>query len=126
MKINTQQFGEIEYLDENLINFSAGVLGFENHKHYLLLKTDDGFFYWLNSVENPDICFPLVGVRILDEKYPQENDYEAFGIVTLNKDPLKVTINLKAPVYINQNQKNGFQKVIDDDKYPVNFNLFVE
>ena len=126
MKINTQQFGEIEYLDENIISFNAGVLGFENSKKFLLIKTDDQMFYWLNSVESPDICFPLVGVRILDDKYPGEKDYEAFGIVTLNKDPLKITVNLKAPVYINQNQKSGFQKVIDDDKYPVNYNLFVD
>jgi flagellar assembly factor FliW len=124
MKINTIQFGEIEFEAANTIAFAGGILGFENLKSFLLIKTDDQLFYWLNSVENPDIAFPMVGVRVIDEKFPEQAGNEAFAIVTLDRDPLKITANLKAPVYINQDEKSGFQKVLDSDKYPVNFNLF--
>jgi flagellar assembly factor FliW len=126
MKIQTLQFGEIEFNDENIIRFDEGLIGFGELKKYLLLKQDDNLFYWLNSVENPEIAFPLIGMRILDENYPAAENCEAFGIVTLNKDPLKVTINLKAPVYLDQEKKTGFQKIIDTDKYPVCYNLFVK
>ncbi len=126
MKIQTAQFGEIEYTPEHVINFSNGLLGFESEKEFLLIKTDDELFYWLNSVKNPEICFPLVGTRIIDDTYPEEKNFEAFGIVTLNQDPLKIIANLKAPVYINQDDKKGFQKVLEDDKYLLNYNLFVE
>jgi flagellar assembly factor FliW len=126
MKILTEQFGEIEFNEEHLIRFSAGVLGFENLTRYLLIKTDSALFYWLNSVDKPDICFPVVGIRLIDDSFPEEENYEAFGIVNLNKDPLKVTINLKAPVYINQDEKKGFQKVIDDSNFPIDYKLFVE
>jgi len=44
----------------------------------------------------------------------------------LNSDPLKISVNMKAPVYINQNEKTGFQKIIDSEKYNVHYNLFVE
>ena len=126
MKINTRQFGEIDFNPEIMINFNSGIFGFENLKNYLLIKAEDDFFYWLNSVEEPEIAFPMVGVRVIDDKYPLENDNEAFGIVTMNQDILKISINLKAPVYINQSNKTGFQKILDNEKYPVNYNLFKE
>lgn len=126
MKIRTHQFGEIEFAEDKIINFNNGLFGFEDLKKYLFIKPDDSFFYWLNSIENPDIAFPMFGIRVIDEEFPQETDFEAFGIVTLNSDPLKITVNLKAPVYINQNLKSGFQKIIDTDKYPVHYNLFTE
>jgi flagellar assembly factor FliW len=44
----------------------------------------------------------------------------------MSKNPIDVKVNLKAPVYINQDAKSGFQKIIDSDKYPIDFNLFVE
>ncbi|MHB8578540.1 MAG: flagellar assembly protein FliW [Ignavibacteriaceae bacterium] len=126
MKINTRQFGEIEFNPELMINFNTGIFGFENLKNYLLIKVNDDFFYWLNSVDEPEIAFPLVGVRVIDNEYPVEIEHEAFGIVTMNPDILKISINLKAPVYISQTYKTGFQKILDSEKYPVNYNLFKE
>lgn len=126
MKIKTHQFGEIEFTEEKIINFENGLFGFEFLKKYLFIKPDDSFFYWLNSIENPDIAFPMFGLRAIDDQYPQEDNSEAFGIVTLNSNPLNITLNLKAPVYINQNDKSGFQKIVDTDSYPVNYKLFSE
>ena len=124
MKINTHHFGEVEFTEDKIIKFEGGLFGFEDLKKYLFIKPDDNFFYWLNSIENPDISFPLFGIRVLDENFPQEENCEAFGITTMNADPLNITVNLKAPVYINQNDKLGYQKIIDTDKYPVHYKLF--
>lgn len=124
MKITTHQFGEIEYTREHLINFSAGIFGFEDLTNYLLIKIKDEIFYWLTSVDKPEITFPLIGVRVIDNKYPEEKNHEAFGIVTMNQDLMKVTVNLKSPVYINENTKTGYQKILDSEKYPVKYNLF--
>lgn len=126
MKIKTHQFGEIEFNTDRILHFSPGLAGFEEFNKFVLIKTDDELFYWLNSVDEPGICFPLVGLRVIDENFPVEENSEAFGIVTLNKDPLKTTINLKAPVYINQDEKKGFQKVLNDEKYVMDYKLFTE
>lgn len=126
MKLNTHQFGEVEYSEDLIINFAEGLFGFENLHKYLLIKTEDELFYWLNSVEQPDIAFALIGLRIIDEKFPTIEENEAFGIVTFSKNPADVKVNLKAPVYVNQDSKSGFQKIIDSDKYPIAYNLFVE
>ncbi|MEI7812250.1 MAG: flagellar assembly protein FliW [Ignavibacteria bacterium] len=126
MKITTGQFGEIEFDESMLIEFKDGIIGFEEYKKYLLINSGDELFLWLTSVDEPEIVFPLCSIRILMEEYPQFNDGEAFGIVMLNQDPLKITINLKSPVYINQDEKSGFQKILDEDDRPIDYILFKE
>ena len=126
MKIKTHQFGEIEFNEDLIIYFAEGLFGFEHLHKFLLIKTDDELFYWLNSVEQPEIAFSLIGMRIIDEKYPMIGNNEAFGIVIMSKNPSDIKVNLKAPVYIDQDTKSGFQKIIDSEKYPIDYNLFVE
>ena len=109
MKIKTHQFGEIEFEEDLIIKFEEGLCGFEQFKKYLLIKVENEFFYWLTSIDNSEISFPLIGIRMIDDTYPDEKEHEPFGIVTLNSDVLKITVNLKAPVYINQNNKTGYQ-----------------
>jgi flagellar assembly factor FliW len=126
MKITTYQFGEIEFTEDSIINFSSGVLGFENLTKFLLLQTEEGLLHWLNSIEQPEIVFPVIIMRIIDESYPQKDSTEAFGVVTLNSDPLKVTVNMKAPIYIDQSNKIGSQTILDEDKFVIDYHLFVE
>lgn len=126
MKLKNKQFGEVEFTQDNVLEFKNGLLGFEELKSYLLIKTDNDLFFWLNSIDQHEVAFPLIGLRLIDDSYPQKEDKEAFGIVTLGKEPAKTTVNLKAPVYINQERKEGFQTIIDQDKYSVNYKLFTE
>ena len=126
MKIRTNQFGEIEYTAEHIINFVNGIFGFEQQKKYLFIKIDGELFYWLNSIDSPEIAFPLIGIRVIDDKYHEEKDCEPFGIVTMNQDIIKTTVNLKAPIYINQTTRTGFQKILDSEKYPIKYSLFKE
>ena len=126
MKLQTIQFGEIEFNEEKIIKFDDGILGFENYKEYVLLTDGDGLIYWLTSVDEPEIVFPLFPIDILEAEYPQMEYYKAFAIVKMDKDPKNITANLKAPVYINQENQTGLQKIIDDDNYQVNYQLFIE
>ena len=126
MKIITKQFGEIEFDEKIIIEFKDGILGFEQLRKYLLLTEENSIFFWLTSVDEPEIVFPLIPVNLLLDKYPDKDGYEAFGIVKLNREPTKITANLKAPVYINQDNYTGVQKILDDDKFQINYQLFVE
>ena len=126
MKLKTEQFGEIEYAKENVIRMEKGLFGFEHLEEYLLVQTENTLFYWLNAIDEPAVAFPMVGINVLDDTYPQVKGSEPFGIVTLDKDPLKITVNMKAPLYINQDEKHGKQRILDREKYSVNYKLFVE
>ena len=125
MKIVNKQFGEIEFETDSIIKFTEGILGFEDKKRFLLISEKDGFFFWLTSVDEPELIFPLFSINLLQESFTDSNDLEPFGIVKLDKDPQKVSINLRAPVFIDHEKKIGYQKIMDDDNYPVNYPLFV-
>ena len=126
MKIQNTQFGEFEFSEDLLIGFKDGLLGFEEFKKFLLIADENSIFYWLTSVDEPEIIFPLFPIRLLQDRFPHESGMETFGIVKLDKSLENVTINLKAPVYINQYAKTGVQRVIDSDEYPINYKLFIQ
>ncbi|MCK9279900.1 MAG: flagellar assembly protein FliW [Melioribacteraceae bacterium] len=126
MKIITTQFGEIEVSEDQILTFNEGFYAFEELKKYVLIQPDNSYFKYLTSVDRPEIAFPLFATRLLDENYPQIDKHEAFGIVTLNKDPLKITVNLRAPVYINQYDKSGYHTILEGENYSFYYNLFVE
>ena len=125
MIIKNKQFGEIEYEENSVINFPQGLLGFEELKKFLLIQEEDGLFVWLTSLDEPEIIFPIFSINLLEENYETPTEYEPYGIVKLDKDPEKVTINLKAPVFIHKKDKKGFQKIIDNENYQINYQLFV-
>ncbi len=126
MKIVTKQYGVLEFNEDIVIEFKDGIFGFEEYHKYILITEEDGLFYWLTNVEEPEIMFPLFAIRMLEDNYPQQEGYEAFGIVRMDKNPANITINMKAPVYISQNEKAGFQKILENEKYLIDYKLFVE
>ena len=124
MKIQNEQFGEINFEEDSVIKFEDGLLGFEELKEFLLISEEEGLFLWLTSIDEPEIIFPIFSINVLQEKLDTTESYEPFGIVKLDKEPENVTINLKAPVFINQVEKKGYQKLIDNEANVVDYPLF--
>lgn len=126
IKITTRQFGELEFEDDIVLHFEDGIIGFENLKRYVILKMDDDLFFWLASVDEPEIIFPLFPAGMLQKDYPEKDKYEPFCIVRLNKEPEKITVNLKAPLYIDQENRKGYQTILDSDDFPLDYKLFIK
>lgn len=126
MKIKNQQFGEFEFDENRVFLFKEGLLGFEELKKFLLITEENGLFFWLTSVDEPEIVFPLFPIKSLYDNYPGDKKMEPFGIVKLDKNPVDITINLKAPVYLDVDEKIGLQKIIDSDEYLVDYKLFIQ
>lgn len=124
--LQTKQFGEISFDEEIILHFEDGIIGFEDLNKYIILHQEDELFYWLTSVDQPEIVFPLFPVRLLLEDFPQKEESEAFVIVKLAKDPSNIAVNLKAPLYINQELKKGYQTILDKEDYKVDFPLFLK
>jgi flagellar assembly factor FliW len=125
MKIQNNQFGEIEFEKEAVIKFEEGLFGFEELKQFLLISEKEGFFFWLTSIEQPEIIFPLFSINLLQENFVENEEFEPFGIVKLDKEPKNITINLKAPIFINNDEKVGYQKIIDKEELIVDYPLFI-
>lgn len=116
MKIETIRFGLIEVPDSDRIVFADGLLGFENVKEFILLKSeDDEVFKWLQAVKVPALCFLVIepelfmfnySLDINDEdvgslKIEKPEDVEILSIVTVPENPQDMTANLQGPIVVN-------------------------
>ena len=134
MVLNTKNFGEVEIKDEDIIFFEYGLPGFESMTRFAILgKTDapDDPFFWLQSIENPNLAFVIMNPRDLVFDYEaeidmftanllkitNENDALIYCIVTVPQDIQKISINLKAPIIINAKENRGCQVVLENEKY---------
>jgi flagellar assembly factor FliW len=131
MQINTSRFGMIEIMPEDILLFSKGLIGFEEHRHWVLLADPRSeAVAWLQSLNDPQVALPLVSPRRFSPGYqvriarnqltPLELAVldQAFVLVVLNKNESELTVNLRAPVIINLSRCIGRQ-VVTTDEQPV-------
>ncbi|MGE5856325.1 MAG: flagellar assembly protein FliW, partial [Syntrophaceae bacterium] len=115
MKINTTRFGEIPVEESNVITMAWPILGFTQLERYILIVPDEKKpLSWLQSVEDGSVAFVVANPFAVKPDYEPEipvevalmlqserpEDAVVLTIVTIRKDPLKVTLNLKAPLVI--------------------------
>ena len=140
MKINTSRFGEVE-VDENLIfNFIEPILGYEHLSKFILLDhTPDSPFKWLQSVEDPDVAFPITfpaffGIDyqfvISEEKAKKLELTNAENLLSFNiacvpqGNPENSTVNLIGPIVVNMDNKNSMQLVLTNSNFSTKHRLF--
>ena len=139
MQLNTVHFGEIEYSEDEVIYFPEGIPGFEDTKKYILIGNDSGdaFFFWLQSVDAPELCFVVTdpfmvydgyGVDVDDEdaellEITDPNKVLTLTIVIIPENINEIRVNLKAPILINMENKLGKQVIQKNDNFPVRYYL---
>lgn len=135
MLLETKHFGEIDYSEESVIKFNAGLPGFDHSKKFILIDSpeENSIFKWLQSVDEPQLAFAVVNPFLVKADYDFEiNDEDAgclgiespedvtvYSILVVPEDLTKVSMNLKAPVIINPRRREGAQIVLDTDVYTV-------
>lgn len=130
MIIQTTRFGQLEVDDTRVINFPKGLLGFPRYQRYVLIETgEDTFFWWLQSVEAPDLAFvvtdpsyfvssyrvPIRAEQMQDLGVDTLTDAQVFVIV--NKRDNLLTGNLQGPLVVSVTEKVGEQLVLSDRRY---------
>lgn len=142
MKANTRIFGEIEIEDEKIITLEKGMIGFPNLNHFALIfdeekEQKDTTIMWLQSMDEPDIAFPVMMPHVVKEDYDPnvseaaiaplgdltpENTY-LLVTVTVPRNIKEFSVNLKAPIIINMDNHKGMQLIVEDD-YPVKYRVY--
>ena len=130
MLIQTSRFGEVDIDDRRIITFPKGLLGFPECRSYVLLEAgDDSFFWWLQSVDLPDLAFvvtdpslfvPTYRVPMREEQMHElgmDNLEEAQVFVIVNKRGQTLTGNLQGPLVIHVNKRVGEQLVLSDRRF---------
>ena len=126
-------YGTIDYEEENLIIFSDGLFGFPPLKRYLFLSLDENedSMLLMVSVDESEVGFVLVNPFVLCPDYtpemtPQElaclsakeiGDLSCYSICVVNSDYLNNTVNLKCPIMVNSETRQGIQVILENPSY---------
>lgn len=131
MKCQTRDFGEIEVQEEGIIAFIQAPFGFEDNPNYFLLfdESIDSNIAWMQSVEEPSLCFILMRDACFAPNYkptiPQsvcdavgQEGLEIWVICVIPENPSEATVNLKSPIVLNPRTQKGMQ-IILEDAFPI-------
>ena len=70
MEVRTTRFGVIEISEDRVITFPKGLLGFPEHHRYCLLQPgDDACFFWLQSLDDPELAFVVTDPTLFMQDY---------------------------------------------------------
>lgn len=130
MFVETSRFGVVEMDESRILVFEDGLLGFPQHKRFGLIQTnDDPVFFWLQSLESPElafvVCDPLAFVPDYQAQIRAE-ELAALGmqdvsdsqvLVIVNKVDGYLTGNLLGPLVISAATRKGKQLVLADKRY---------
>lgn len=136
MKIETRDFGEMEIAEQDIVTFVSPIYGFEQLKEFVFLfEEENPHIVWLQSIENPSICFVMVDAMKVDPEYrPEltratkaqlgEGEYLYWLIMVVSDDFQHSTVNKKSPVVLNLDGRRAAQTILDAD-YPIRCPLFL-
>ena len=141
MKIKTTRFGELEVDKKDIIEFTEGLLGFENLKRFFIVDPgDQTLILWLQSIDDTKTAFPIIEPKIFQPNYmikllPIElnslslenlQNASVYTVLTIPQNVTDMSANLKAPIIINNKTKNARQIVLQDSKLEVRFKMYMD
>ena len=126
MKLFTRDLGEIEIDEKDIVTFTGPIFGFEKYRRFVFLYQEEIVenFIWLQSVEEPELCFILVQPDLITDHYqPQlpkeaktllgDGDWMCWLIVSLREPFQDSTVNLRSPIVVNPELHQAAQFVLD-------------
>lgn len=141
MKAATRLFGGIEIDESKIITFEDGIIGFPDMKKFTLIfdeeKEGRPSISWLQSMDEPEIAFPVMDPLFVCETYNpsveeellknlgtiKEDNLYVLVTVTVPQNIKELAVNLKAPIVINTDTRKASQIIVEDD-LPVRYRIY--
>ena len=132
MKIDIERLGlkNVAIDPETLFSFPQGIAGFEDCKRFKIFHEEGKpTVFWLQSVDDAEVTFPIVAPETLDIEYQIElsdADCELIEVKSLEDVVVVVIVyrdeaqggriaaNARSPVILNLNNRKGMQKVLQN------------
>ena len=136
-KIHTKYFQDLDYEEESLFHFPAGIPGFEDERHFLFIEQPlTKPLMFMQSATREDLCFPALPVQMVELAYrlnictedlellelaadrqPAPGvDVMCFVLVCLTENA-PPTVNLLSPVVVNLRSRKAVQAIQIDTDY---------
>lgn len=142
MNLKTRLFGDISVGDDKVVYFENGIIGFPTLKKFAIVhdaQKPNASIVWLQSLDEGEFAMPvLIPNSILPDYAPSVDpnalealgEYEEGGLmlfttITVPSDIEKMTINLKAPIIINNSNRYAVQIIADNIEYPVRYQFMI-
>jgi flagellar assembly factor FliW len=135
--VQTKFFGDLDYGDEAIFRFPAGLPGFEDHHDFVFLRKP-GLepLMFLQSRDTRNLCFILLPIFAIDKAYRLELTLEEISEIGLAVEHPPVigadilcaamvsggegtgaTANLMAPIVVNLHNNTGMQVIHPETCY---------
>jgi flagellar assembly factor FliW len=139
--IKTGRFGSLEVSDSELIKMPFGIIGFPNQTRFCLVDPgDDTLIIWLQSIDNPELAFPVLEPKIFKPDYTVRlsaaelrelkleniNQSAVFSVLTIGDEVTQMSANLRAPLVINLKEQIAKQVVLQENEYSLRQPMFKE
>lgn len=134
MKVKTAHLGEIEADESRVIEVRGGILGFEDQTRFIIIDDNENTpFMWLQSLDRETTAFFVINPFLVVPQYiPEISDTDGqslelngpeqamvVAIVTMRRNPFRVSINLRAPVIINPEKRIARQIVLENPQWQI-------
>lgn len=134
MLVQTVNFGSLEIPENRIITFKEGLPGFPQIRTFAIVELEAlKPFQYLQSLDEPPISLFIVNPFLIDPAYEfrlTDSDMEdvrsansaelaVYAVATIPEDPGEATINLMAPIVINDKDRCGKQVILHESKYSV-------
>ena len=141
MIVKTGRFGQITVADDEVIHLQQGLLGFPQYTKFCLYDAgDETLILWLQSLDEPQIAFPVLEPKVFKHDYAARlsamelrelklstvSQSAVFCILTIPSDVTTMTANLKAPLVVNLKERIARQVVLQENEYGIRHPMFKE
>ncbi len=124
--------GEVQWTEDQVIHFPAGIPGFENARRFIVLSVPQYEpFHWMECVDGLPVRFAIINPLTFRPDYQPKirksdlgtlqirdpKDLLLYVIVTLRRPLAESTANLMGPLFINIRERVGRQILIENDAY---------
>jgi flagellar assembly factor FliW len=129
MIVESTRFGRLEVPEERLLHLVHGLLGFGDCTRFALHEIEgESRLAWLQSIDRPEIAFPVVDGGSFGADYPRPSALELARDAGLSAEDVAVLVvvaarrdglvaNLLAPIVIDVRNRKGAQAVLDPRSY---------
>lgn len=134
MLVHTVNFGILDVPEDKIITFKEGLPGFPQIHRFAVLELDElKPFQYLQALDDPPIALFIINPFIVDQTYEfrltdvdmedvcctNSAELAVYAVATIPDDPNDATLNLMAPIVINDKDRCGKQVILLESKYSV-------
>ncbi|MFH1069634.1 MAG: flagellar assembly protein FliW [Candidatus Glassbacteria bacterium] len=132
MEVITTRFGTMEVKEKDILTFAEGLVGFSHCKNFFIYNQEKNLpFFWLQSVEDPKLAFVICDPALFFPDYKvsarkaelsviepgNPKELVVCVLISINREPFRMTANLQGPLVINTANHKGKQLVLVEGNY---------